>query len=657
MSKIKHWDERTQQWVIDGASNAANIELTNPGYLDENGNSISVDQGFTKIQNRIFQAEKNIAWIYQNGAKGGGGGGGGGGTIDSTAYTIQIEEGNRVYATSTSVTIHITINGGSVKKNFNVVVQDENGNTKGNYVVTSLTRTEIKINNLSSSTNRLTINANSGQNYASPVTLTVIAGAIKLTSTSTPNTTLYPQSIIGNTVINASNSTDSPLSITVLCNGNQIDQFDIPQAKESQFTVEAINRFLDEAKTTSIGENFRFEIYAIGVLNDNVLRSETISFDCTIVNPGVLYILTYGAIKDTPSSNSSLANLTKFVYGNSIQFTYRLTYSNIAYSYYNIYYTVTPCYFDQGILVEDSTREITGTISRVIKDTSQQFLFNTASLPDDTIYAPESEQYKFVKVTLHAVSVDDTESLDRQDTKVLYFTLSEATVKYITATNFNHSLFAYFSPVMGVPVGNITNWMYDTRNTKFTYSQYGVVQQRYINLQGHNLAGFMQQSDMQGLHLSGKSYADLELNMFSANANEVNLLDGNGWTLSFTYRADSNVDDSDVIVSLGKYNDSTLLAGIEIQANKIIYAVQTTQTILNTTKGDLTTVDIVGQRYVGPGDGQTSPNHWFIKIYINGVLSSITSSISYSRSTKSQSNLLNFFSSFKYTVSFNETFS
>jgi hypothetical protein len=52
--------------------------------------------------------------------------------------------------------------------------------------------------------------------------------------------------------------------------------------------------------------------------------------------------------------------------------------------------------------------------------------------------------------------------------------------------------------------------------------------------------------------------------MFSENANEVNLLDGNGWTLSFTYRADSNVDGSDVVASLGKYQENTLQAGIEI---------------------------------------------------------------------------------------------
>jgi flagellar hook-basal body complex protein FliE len=64
--------------------------------------------------------------------------------------------------------------------------------------------------------------------------------------------------------------------------------------------------------------------------------------------------------------------------------------------------------------------------------------------------------------------------------------------------------------------------------------------------------------------------------MFSDNANEVNLLDGNGWTLSFTFRTDSNVDDSDVIVSMGKYSEQTLTAGIEIRANKVIYAVSTT---------------------------------------------------------------------------------
>jgi len=140
MSKIRHWDEATQSWVIDSASNAMNIELSNPGYTDQNGESISVDEGFTKIDNRITKLEHNLAWIYQNGAKGGGGGGGGGGgTIDTTSYNIVIDEGNRVYTSGTSVTIHVTITGGSVRKTFSMVITDSNGNTKGTYVITSLT--------------------------------------------------------------------------------------------------------------------------------------------------------------------------------------------------------------------------------------------------------------------------------------------------------------------------------------------------------------------------------------------------------------------------------------------------------------------------------------------------------------------------------------
>jgi hypothetical protein len=83
--------------------------------------------------------------------------------------------------------------------------------------------------------------------------------------------------------LNAANSTDSSLAIVTKCNGIQIDEFELPQAKETQFRVDSIVQFLDSAKSTSIGETFTFEIYARGVLNDNVLTSNSITFSCTIV--------------------------------------------------------------------------------------------------------------------------------------------------------------------------------------------------------------------------------------------------------------------------------------------------------------------------------------------------------------------------------------
>jgi len=78
---------------------------------------------------------------------------------------------------------------------------------------------------------------------------------------------------------------------------------------------------------------------------------------------------------------------------------------------------------------------------------------------------------------------------------------------------------------------------------------------------------------MQGIHISGKAWVDLSLNLFSGDANEVNLFSGSGWTLSFTFRTDANVDNSDVVASLGKYKEGKLTAGLEIQAGKVIYAV------------------------------------------------------------------------------------
>jgi hypothetical protein len=42
-------------------SNSSDLELSNPAYLDNEGNSISVDQGFTKIANKIKNIEDNLA--------------------------------------------------------------------------------------------------------------------------------------------------------------------------------------------------------------------------------------------------------------------------------------------------------------------------------------------------------------------------------------------------------------------------------------------------------------------------------------------------------------------------------------------------------------------------------------------------------------------
>jgi len=125
MTKIRHYDPTSKRWIIDGASNASNLELTNPGYLNEKGESVSIDNGFTKVDNRLSKLEQNLAWIYLNGAKGGGGGsGGGGGTAD---YYIDLTyQPNKVYTTTGTVTLDLLINSGGLSKNFKISVIGNN---------------------------------------------------------------------------------------------------------------------------------------------------------------------------------------------------------------------------------------------------------------------------------------------------------------------------------------------------------------------------------------------------------------------------------------------------------------------------------------------------------------------------------------------------
>ena len=170
--KIKHYDKETNRWVIDGASNASELELTNPGFLNEAGESVSIDNGFTKLDNRMTQLEKNLAWVYINGAKGGGGSGGG---TTGEEYTFDLSS-KYFYTSTTSVNIPFMIKSGKTKKSFTVVATDiDNNRQLGVWKKYSLTRVSIDIENLQGTTNIELSAYDSNDNYVVPVYITVIA--------------------------------------------------------------------------------------------------------------------------------------------------------------------------------------------------------------------------------------------------------------------------------------------------------------------------------------------------------------------------------------------------------------------------------------------------------------------------------------------------
>ena len=196
MSKIKHYDSTLKKWVVDGASNASNIELSNAGYVDDKGNSISVDEGFTKVYNKLMKHENNLAWVYLNGAKGGGGGSG-----SSDSYTLTVKEGNTVYTTNNSATLTLTISGGTTAKRFTVALYNYATNKLvTTYSIVSKKEQTITITDISATTKYAIQAYDSSQNTTDTVYVTIVAGAISLKLTSAPSNVMY---IGASTALNA----------------------------------------------------------------------------------------------------------------------------------------------------------------------------------------------------------------------------------------------------------------------------------------------------------------------------------------------------------------------------------------------------------------------------------------------------------------------
>ena len=274
--KVRHYDEATGRWVIDGASNASELELTNPGFLNEAGESVSIDNGFTKLDNRMTKLEKNLAWIYLNGALGGGGGTGPGG--DGDEYTIDVAEGTTVYTATNTVTLNILIKSGGVKKSFTVVAKDLSTNrTLGTWKKYSMARTDITITGLSGTTD-VELSAYDADNvYATPVYVKVIAGAISLEIQSIPPKTMYMGGVaevaLNFTVTN--NILQSPAVFEMTINGIEVARVDNITTSIRSLSYDARKLlFESEYFNPKAGQRFYFIAQASTTLNGEVITSD-----------------------------------------------------------------------------------------------------------------------------------------------------------------------------------------------------------------------------------------------------------------------------------------------------------------------------------------------------------------------------------------------
>lgn len=610
--KIKHWDEKSQSWIIDGASNASNLELSNPAFVDADGKSVSIDHGFTKVSNKLTKLEQNLAWIYLNGAKGGTGTGPGTG---GESYSITVAEGSTVYTSTSSATLNVTITSGTLKKAFTLVAKNLETNTIiGTWKIYSLTRTPIQLNDLNKYSEIELSAYDSNANFTSPAYVKIIAGAISMSLQSIPNKTIYIGGVSSSNAVFTINNNISNSTATFKLECNNIEVASETNIKTSVITLSYDLRdiIFNGLFNPIIGSKYYFTAKSNTVLDSTIIESNIINFDITVADANNLIIITEG-ISETFTDET----ITSFNQGTQLGFTYYLSYAPTIHSTFNINYDL--------YLVKNGIDTIldSGNISNVTKGINNRFVYSTVNLNI-------SEPDEYLKIIMSASSVNDPNDVSAQYTKSVYFTLKEAINIELYANNDQQTLLAYFSKISGFPNAATGKWNYKLPTVgSFTYN--GSYKNSFplgidLSLKDVNgkTSGFITDSDeindIPGIILKGGSYGYLELGEKMFPQKEISsgesFFQQQGFNISLTFKADESSNSDETILSLGKYSNNQLLSGIEVTLEQVYVKIGSADTLIcKLPQNQLLTIDL-DVSYLSGG--------WYFKIYLNGILSAVS---------------------------------
>ena len=618
--KIKHYDHDLEKWVIDGASNASNIELTNPAYTDADNKPISTDQGFTKIANKLQKIEDNLAWIYINGAHGGGGGPGGG--IEE-AITIELPGGDTVYTSTGSVTFDLIINNGTVSRAFDIVIKDV---STGKVVYTtkkySLTTVTINVSEITENSELEISAVDAGFNQAIPKRISIIYGAISLDLQQFPGQTIDRGGI-----------TEVPITFTLKnqiyrgisdfifkINGITIEEETGITVGEKSFRYSLRDILFNSGIVTNpkAGQKYSFEAYATTALNNDIIKSKVISFNITVVESDKLTIV-------AENIGEEIENPTEFSQSSQLKFEYYLSFAPRRYTAFNVNYK---------IYLMDSSGPIGEPLvdkwTKIDKGVTQIFSVSTVGFP----ITGEGE---YIMVELDASADADPSDTEAQDNKKVYATIVPAKKIPLRANNKINTLLAYYSNITGFPATSDKVWNYELKRpgtgVPFPYddvffNQFPNGVNLVLNKTNNTTTGFINTvgpngGTIPGIVLNGESYANLEVakQMFpDYDIGEHGFFNAKGFNISLTYKTADMSDTSGVVMSIGRYFNDELASGIEITLDTVNVRIGVADALeVKLPVNELITVDIDVSRMTSVGEVG-----WYFKVYVNGILSAVT---------------------------------
>lgn len=621
--QIKHFDKVSGKWVTDGASNAANLELTNPGFVDEAGNSISINEGFTKLDNRLSKAEQNLAWIYLNGAKGDGSGGGGGGGGTGEDYTLKVFEGETIYTSTNTATINIMISSAGIRKSFTVIAKDLATNKViGTWKKFSMSRTDLTFTDLSGTTDIELTAYDASNKYTTPVYIKIVAGAVRLEIQKIPNKTIYIGGVgavpLNFTLIN--NVLGSPASFEMTINNIKVSEITGITIPSHSISLDARKLLFDsEHFNPQSGQRFIFRAVAKTILGMEIIKSNEISFDITVADSNKLTIVTDEITEFIPNDEpgTSIENLTPYAKGQQLAFSYYFSYGLTKYQTFNMDYSV--------VLVDGPTETVIeqNTILNINKSEVNRFVYSTVNM---AVTSPT----QYIRLDLFGYAINDPSDIDAQFSKSVTCIIVESERRDLYANNDLHTLLAYFSKVSGFPNTATGTWNYPIKTSgDFIYEgTFGSKFPNGVNLSLYKVngktSGFLVDSDgvnsIPAIRLEGESYGRLEVaeQMFpdADISSGLSFFQPAGFNISTTFKADPSSDASETILSIGRYENGLLYSGFEINLEMVTVKVGSADTLTcKIPQNELLTIDL---------DVSYSGGGWYFKVFINGVMSAVT---------------------------------
>lgn len=176
MSAVKVWNETTQRWDTVASGDATGIRTTNSNLKK----SDNLDEAITELSKRVTNLKNNVAWIYKNGTIGGGGGGGE--TPAKGTIITSITESPHYISTTDNLIVSYMVES-RFASNFYVTLR-LNQQTSINVTVRPNQWYTWEVGRLPSGNHTLFISGvDSDQMPINFVTITVISGALEITST------------------------------------------------------------------------------------------------------------------------------------------------------------------------------------------------------------------------------------------------------------------------------------------------------------------------------------------------------------------------------------------------------------------------------------------------------------------------------------------